>query len=209
MNKRMAVEAQYKTCARRYATAIDYLNVILVQDVVVYRIQFRLDVKAWGTISQEEFSKLLTSFIRFGKRARPLSKCVGYLGCWSLNSQSKTFADVLFFFPRSKLMQVDGIASSIIDYWHKFLTTHFKGKSKKDPQNVYSDTESIAVFSSQREFNSKFVVFDLRDRKKQNLFKQTVIKYLAYNEIFQPKPAAPIRKVLIKGSTAKVIKVNN
>lgn len=209
MNKRMAVEAQYKTCARRYATAIDYLNAILVQDVVVYRIQFRLDVKAWGIISQEEFSKLLTSFIRFGKRARPLSKCVGYLGCWSFNSQSKTFADVLFFFPRSKLTQVDGIASSIIDYWHKFLITHFEGKSKKDPQNVYSDTESIAVFSSQREFNSQFVVFDVRDRKKQNLFKQTVIKYLAYNEIFQPKPAAPIRKVLIKGSTAKVIKVNN
>lgn len=209
MNKRTAVEAQYKTCARRYATAIDYLNAILVQDVVVYRIQFRLDVKAWGTISQEGFSKLLTSFIRFGKRARPLSKCVGYLGCWTLNSQSQTFADVLFFFPRSKLTQVDGIASSIIDYWHKFLTTHFEGKSKKDPQNVYSDTESIAVFSSQREFNSKFVVFDVRDRKKQNLFKQTVIKYLAYNEIFQPRPAVPIRKVLIKGSTAKVIKVNN
>lgn len=209
MNKKTAIETQYKICARRYATAIDYLNAILVQDLVVYRIQFRLDVKAWGAISQEEFSKLFTSFIRFGKRARPLSKCVGYLGCWSINSQSKTFADVLFFFPRSKLTQVDGIASSIIDYWHKFLTTHFKGKSKKDPQNVYSDTESIAIFSSQREFNSQFVVFDVRDRKKQNLFKQTVIKYLAYNEIFQPKPAAPIRKVLIKGSTAKVIKVNN
>lgn len=209
MNKRTAVEAQYKTCARRYATAIDYLNAILVQDVVVYRIQFRLDVKVWGTISQEEFSKLLTSFIRFGKRARPLSKCVGYLGCWSLNSESKTFADVLFFFPRSKLTQVDGIASSIIDYWHKFLTTHFEGKSKKDPQNVYSDTKSIAVFSSQREFNSKFVIFDVKDRKKQSLFKQTVIKYLAYNEIFQPRPAAPIRKVLIKGSTANVEKINN
>lgn len=209
MNKRTAIETQYKTCARRHATAIDYLNAILVQDVVVYRIQFRLDVKAWGTISQEGFSKLLTSFIRFGKRARPLSKCVGYLGCWSLNIQKKCIADVLFFFPRSKLTQVDGIASSIIDYWHKFLITHFEGKSKKDPQNVYSDTESIAVFSSQREFNSKFVVFDVRDRKKQNLFKQTVIKYLAYNEIFQPRPAVPIRKVLIKGSTAKVIKVNN
>ena len=208
-NKTTAIEAHYKTCARRYATSIDYLNAILVQDVVVYRIQFRLDVKVWGTISQEEFSKLLTSFIRFGKRARPLSKCVGYLGCWSLNSESKTFADVLFFFPRSKLTQVDGIASSIIDYWHKFLTTHFEGKSKKDPQNVYSDTESIAVFSSQREFNSKFVIFDVKDRKKQSLFKQTVIKYLAYNEIFQPRPAAPIRKVLIKGSTANVEKINN
>ena len=41
MNKRTAVEAQYKTCARRYATSIDYLNAILVQDVVVYRIQFK------------------------------------------------------------------------------------------------------------------------------------------------------------------------
>lgn len=209
MNKRTAIEGQYKTCARRYATAIDYLNAILVQDVVVYRIQFRLDVKAWGAISQEEFSKLFTSFIRFGKRARPLSKCVGYLGCWSLNIQNKSIADVLFFFPRTKLMNIDGTATSIIDYWHKFLTTHFEGKSKKDPQNVYSDTESIAVFSSQREFNSKFVIFDVRDRKKQNLFKQTVIKYLAYNEIFQPKPAVPIRKVLIKGSTANVEKGNN
>ena len=209
MNKRTAIESQYKTCARRYATAIDYLNAILVQDVVVYRIQFRLDVKAWGAISQEEFSKLFTSFIRFGKRARPLSKCVGYLGCWSFNIQNKSIADVLFFFPRTKLTNIDGTATSIIDYWHKFLTTHFEGKSKKDPQNVYSDTESIAVFSSQRKFNSKFVVFDLRDRKKQNLFKQTVIKYLAYNEIFQPKPAVPIRKVLIKGSTANVEKGNN
>lgn len=209
MNKRTAIEGQYKTCARRYETAIDYLNAILVQDVVVYRIQFRLDVKAWGAISQEEFSKLFTSFIRFGKRARPLSKCLGYLGCWSLNIQNKSIADVLFFFPRTKLTNIDGTVSSIIDYWHKFLTTHFEGKLKKDPQNLYSQTESIPVFSSQREFNSKFVVFDVRDRKKINLFKQTVIKYLTYNEIFQPRPVIPIRKVLIKGSTAKVIKVNN
>ena len=176
---------------------------------MVYRIQFRLDVKVWGTISQEEFSKLLTSFIRFGKRAQPLSKCIGYLGCWTLNSQHKTIADVLFFFSRSKLTQVDGIARSIIDYWHKFLKIHFEHKSNKDPQKVYSDTESIAVFSSQQEFNSKFVIFDVKDRKKQSLFKQTVIKYLAYNEIFQPRPAAPIRKVLIKGSTANVEKINN
>ena len=176
---------------------------------MVYRIQFRLDVKVWGSISQEEFSQLFTSFIRFGKRAQPLSKCAGYLGCWSLNIQNKTIADVLFFFPRTKLTNIDGTASSIIDYWHNFLTTHFELKSKKDPQNVYSDTESMAVFSSQQEFNSKFVIFDVRDRKKQNLFKQTVIKYLAYNEIFQPRPAAPIRKVLIKGSTANVEKINN
>jgi hypothetical protein len=209
MNKRTAIEAQYKICARRYATAIDYLNAILVQDVVVYRIQFRLDVKGWGTTPQEEFAKLFTSFIRFGKRAQPLSKCVGYLGCWSFNIQKKSIADVLFFFPRTKLTHVDGIARSIIDYWHDFLTKHFESKSKKDPQNVYSNTESIAVFSSQREFNSKFVVFNVRDRKKQNLFKQSVIKYLAYNEIFQPKPAVPIRKVLIKGSTAKVAKASN
>lgn len=209
MNKRTAIEAQYKICARRYATAIHYLNAILVQDIVVYRIQFILDIKVWGNISQEEFSKLFTSFIRFGKRAQPLSKCVGYLGCWSLNIQKKSIADVLFFFPRSKLTQVDGIASSIIDYWHNFLTNHFESKSKKDPQDVYSDTESIAVFSSQREFNSKFVIFDAKDRKKQNLFKQTVIRYLAYNEIFQPRPTVPIRKVLIKGSTANIEKGNN
>ena len=209
MNKKTAIETQYKICARRYETAIDYLNAISVQDLVVYRIQFILDVEGWGTIPQEEFSKLFTSFIRFGKRAQPLSKCVGYLGCWSLNIQKKSIADVLFFFPRSKLTQVDGIASSIIDYWHNFLTNHFESKSKKDPQDVYSDTESIAVFSSQREFNSKFVIFDVKDRKKQNLFKQTVIKYLSYNEIFQPRPAVPIRKVLIKGSTANVEKINN
>lgn len=209
MNKRTAIETQYKICARRYATAIDYLNAILVQDLVVYRIQFILDIKGWGTIPQEEFSKLFTSFIRFGKRAQPLSKCVGYLGCWSLNIQKKCIADVLFFFPRTKLTHVDGIARSIIDYWHNFLTNHFDSKSKKDPQNVYSNTESIAVFSSQREFNSKFVIFDVKDRKKQSLFKQTVIKYLAYNEIFQPRPVVPIRKVLIKGSTANVEKINN
>lgn len=209
MNKTTAIEAQYKICARRYVTSIDYLNAILVQDVVVYRIQFILDVKAWGNISQEEFSKLFTRFIRFGKRAHPLSKCIGYLGCWTLNSQHKTIADVLFFFSRSKLMQVDGIACSIIDYWHKFLTTHFEHKSNKDSQKVYSDTESIAVFSSQKEFNSKFVIFDVKNRKKQNLFKQTVIKYLAYKEIFQPRPIVPIRKVLIKGSKSNVEKSNN
>ncbi|MEQ1310729.1 hypothetical protein [Acinetobacter sp. XH1639] len=206
MNKISAIEAQYKICARRYVTSIDYLNAILVQDVVVYRIQFILDVKAWGNISQEEFSKLFTNFIRFGKRAQPLSKCIGYLGCWTLNSQHKTIADVLFFFSRSKLTQVDGIARSIIDYWHKFLKIHFEHKSNKDPQKVYSDTESIAVFSSQQEFNSKFVIFDAKNRKKQNLFKQTVIKYLAYNEIFQPRPVVPIRKVLIKGSKVSIEK---
>lgn len=209
MNKRSAIDMQYKTCARRYATAINYLNAILTQDVVVYRIQFCLDEQGWGSISQENFSKVFTSFIRFGKRAQPLSQCVGYLGCWSLNIQYKTIADVLFFFPRTQLTQIDGVESSIIDYWHKFLTTHFESKTKIDSHSVYSDTKSIEVFSSQREFSSKFVVFSAKDIKKQNLFKQTIVKYLAYKEIFQRRPNIPIKKVLIKGSTTNIVKVSN
>lgn len=209
MNKQLAIEEQYKICARRYEIAVDYLNAIFKQDIVVYRIQFLLDLKTWGRISQAEFSKLFTSFIRFGKRAQPLSKCTGYLGCWSLTEGKQTIADVLFFFPRDAFTKLDDIPALVINYWNQFLTKNFDSKSKSDFQDVADETKSIGLFLSQPEFDSKYVVISAKDKSKQNLLKQTVVRYLCYLEAFQPRPVDPIRKVLIKGSTAKVIKVNN
>ncbi len=207
-NKSEANIIQHKICARRYATAIDYLDQMFTQDLVVYRIQFRVE-RNWGALSQEEFSTLFTSFIRFSKRSKPLSMSTGYLGSWNVGYESKTSADVLFFFPRTKLEQLDEVGVSIIKYWDRFLNNHIQAKINREPLDIINPTECIEIFLSQPEFSSKYVVFAANDKKKQRLFKNTIVKYLCYKEIFQPKPAAPIRKVLIKGSTAKMIKVNN
>ncbi len=210
-NKVEANIVQHKICARRYVTATDYIDNLFTQDLVVYRVQFRLEKYRSGLL-QEEFSKLFTSFVRFAKRSKPLSMGVGYLGSWNIGYENRIFADVLFFFPRTKIKQLDKVGESIVEYWDRFLYKHIQTKINCDPQDIINSSKSIEIFLSQPEFNSKFVIFDAKNRKKQNLFKQTVIKYLAYNEIFQPRPVVPIRKVLIKGSKVniekKVLKTN-
>lgn len=131
---------------------------------------------------------------------------VGYLGSWNIGYENRIFADVLFFFPRTKIKQLDKVGESLVEYWDRFLYKHIQTKINCDPQDIINSSKSIEIFLSQPEFNSKFVIFDAKNRKKQNLFKQTVIKYLAYNEIFQPRPVVPIRKVLIKGSKVSIEK---
>ena len=204
-NKVEANIVQHKVCARRYVTATDYIDHLFTQDLVVYRVQFRLEKYRSGLL-QEEFSKLFTSFVRFAKRSKPLSMGVGYLGSWNIGYENRIFADVLFFFPRTKIKQSDKIGESIVEYWDRFLYKHIQTKINCEPQDIINSSKSIEIFLSQPEFNSKFVIFDAKNRKKQNLFKQTVIKYLAYNEIFQPRPVVPIRKVLIKGSKVNIEK---
>lgn len=207
-NRSEANIIQHKICARRYATAIDYLDQMFTQNLVVYRIQFRVE-RCWGSLSQEEFSKLFTSFVRFSKRAKPLSMSTGYLGSWNVGYENKTSADVLFLFPRTKLEQLDEVGVSIIKYWDRFLNNHIQAKINREPKDIINPTECIEIFLSQPEFSSKYVVFAANDKKKQRLFKNTIVKYLCYKEVFQPKPVDPIRKVLIKGSTAKVAKASN
>jgi hypothetical protein len=189
---------QHKICARRYVTASNYLDRIFLQDLVVYRIQFRLE-RIGGGVPQEDFSKLFTSFVRFAKRAKPLSMNIGYLGSWNVGYEKKTFADVLFFFPRIKLEQLDEVGASIIKYWDGFLNNHMQAKINREPTEVINPTECIEIFLSQPEFSSKYVVFDANDKKKQRLFKNTIVKYLCYKEIFQPRPVKEIKKVLMKG----------
>lgn len=189
---------QHKICARRYVTASNYLDRIFLQDLVVYRIQFRLE-RIGGGVPQEDFSKLFTSFVRFAKRAKPLSMNIGYLGSWNVGYEKKTFADVLFFFPRIKLEQLDEVGASIIKYWDGFLNNHIQAKINREPTEVINPTECIEIFLSQPEFSSKYVVFDADDKKKQRLFKNTIVKYLCYKEIFQPRPVKEIKKVLMKG----------
>lgn len=189
---------QHKICARRYVTASNYLDRIFLQDLVVYRIQFRLE-RIGGGVPQEDFSKLFTSFVRFAKRSKPLSMNIGYLGSWNVGYEKKTFADVLFFFPRIKLEQPDEVGASIIKYWDGFLNNHMQAKINREPTEVINPTECIEIFLSQPEFSSKYVVFDANDKKKQRLFKNTIVKYLCYKEIFQPRPVKEIKKVLMKG----------
>jgi|GEM_PF-4868699 len=197
-NRSEANIIQHKICTRRYATASSYLDRIFLQDLAVYRIQFRLE-RIWGDVSQEEFSKLFTSFVRFGKRAKPLSMSTGYLGSWNVGYEKKTFADVLFFFPRKKLEQLDEVGASIIKYWDGFLNNHIQAKINREPKEIVNSTECIEIFLSQPEFSSKYVVFNANDKKKQKLFKNTIVKYLCYKEIFQPRPVKEIKKVLMKG----------
>ena len=201
-NKVEANIVQHKICARRYVTATDYIDHLFTQDLVVYRVQFRLEKYRSGLL-QEEFSKLFTSFVRFAKRSKPLSMSVGYLGSWNIGYENKIFVDVLFFFPRTKIKQLDKVGESIVEYWDRFLYNHIQTKINSEPQDIINSSKSIEIFLSQPEFNSNYVVIGATDKKKQRLFKNTVIKYLCYKEIFQPRPNKEIKKVLIKGSMIK------
>ncbi|WPE82285.1 hypothetical protein SB581_04700 [Acinetobacter baumannii] len=201
-NKVEANIVQHKICARRYATAIDYINHLFKQDLVICRVQFRLKKHRSG-LPQEEFSKLFTSFVRFAKRSKPLSMGVGYLGSWNIGYENRIFADVLFFFPRTKINQLDKVGESIVEYWDRFLYNHIQNKINREPQDIINSSKSIEIFLSQPEFNSNYVVIGATDKKKQRLFKNTIIKYLCYKEIFQPRPNKVIKKVLMKGTVTK------
>jgi hypothetical protein len=142
-------------------------------------------------------------FIRFGKRAKPLSWMHGYIGIWQEDATFNPFADVVLFLDHQAYDQRDNIIQQINDYWTKFIGSKIEsimGISKVDVSGL---ALSVNLLFSIAEMNQPYLLIESTDITKQKLIIDKLIPYFSYRDLYQCESTDIIPKAFIKGSPQK------
>lgn len=194
-----SLEYKYSVCQTRQRNVTHYVKQLFKKDCVLYRVQLTCNIQGRRLI-QSDFSKLFTLFIRFGKRAKPLSWMQGYIGIWQEDVLHQPFVDVVFFLDSQAYDQRDNIIQQINEYWIKFINKKIESITDVSKDHVNGSASPIQLLRSVQEMNQPYLLIESIDKAKQKLIVNELIIYFSYRDLFQRQPTDKIPKAFIKGS---------
>ena len=193
---------KYSSCKVRQSSAISYVGNLLKKDCVLYRVNLSCIVLE-RRLTQGEFSKLFTMFIRFGKRAKPLSWMYGYIGIWQEDALHNPFADVVFFLDAQAYDHHDNFIQQLNEYWTKFISKKIEFFIKTSKENIIGLAMPVKLLSSVSEINQSYLLIESIDKTKRKIIMNKLIPYFTYKDLFQGELTEKIPKAFFKGSLPK------
>lgn len=217
------MQYKYNVCQTRQRNAVVYVKQLFQQDCVLFRVQLRCTLQA-GRLTQSQFSKLLTMFIRFGRRAKPLSWMYGYIGIWQEDAALNPFADIVLFLNSETYEQHESVMSQLSEYWKNFVDSKIKSvievskdtdtdtdtdtdadtpDTDADKVNANSSASCIQLLASVKGLDQPCLLIESIDKAKQKLIINHLIPYFSYRDLFQRESIDKIPKAFIKGALQK------
>lgn len=189
-----------KVCDKRLASSQRYVKLLLTEDVYLLHVKFSCELNS-GVLSQDNLSKAFTSFLRTGKRAKPLKWLLGYLGLWQSDAHNNPYVDIYMFLEKGCEKQVSHIEQLLSEYWNHFIiekcTTFFGVPST----NIrHTSIELLPIYRSKSEYTESFLLIRAKEKNAHHFILETLIKFIVYRDLFQLDSQKDVPKVLIKGS---------
>ena len=189
-----------KVCDKRLASSQRYVKLLLTEDVYLLHVKLSCELSS-GVLSQDNLSKAFTSFLRTGKRAKPLKWLLGYLGLWQSDAHNNPYVDIYMFLEKGCEKQVSHIEQLLSEYWNHFIIekcTTFLGV----PHTCIRHTsiELLPIYRSKSEYTESFLLIRAKEKNAHHFILETLIKFIVYRDLFQLDSQKDVPKVLIKGS---------
>lgn len=198
-----------KVCDKRLVSSKQYVKKLLTEDVYLLHVKLSCELNS-GVLTQDNLSKAFTSFLRTGKRAKPLKWLLGYLGLWQLDAHNNPYVDMYMFLERGCVKQVSHIEELLSEYWNNFITE--KCATFLDvPSTCIRHTlvELLPIYRSRSEYAESFILIQAKDKNAHHFILETLIKFIVYSDLFQLDSQKDVPKVLIKGSKTTNDKSSN
>lgn len=198
-----------KVCDKRLVSSKQYVKQLLTEDVYLLHVKLSCELNS-GVLSQDNLSKAFTSFLRTGKRAKPLKWLLGYLGLWQLDAHNNPYVDMYMFLERGCVKQVSHIEELLSEYWNNFITE--KCATFLDVPSTcirHTPVELLPIYRSRSEYAESFILIQAKDKNTHHFILETLIKFIVYSDLFQLDSQKDVPKVLIKGSKTTNDKSSN
>lgn len=200
------LDHKQKVCDKRLAHSQEYVQQLLTEDVYLLHIKLSCELNT-GVLSQGNLSKAFTSFLRTGKRAKPLKWMLGYLGLWQLDAHNNPYVDMYVFLEKGCEKQVSHIGQQLSAYWNNFITEKSTALLNEPGTNIrHASIELLPIYRSKPEYAESVLLIRNQDKNAHNFILKTLIKFIVYRDLFQLDSQKDVPKVLIKGAKTKVEK---
>lgn len=200
------LDHKQKVCDKRLAHSQEYVQLLLTEDVYLLHIKLSCELNT-GVLSQGNLSKAFTSFLRTGKRAKPLKWLLGYLGLWQLDAHNNPYVDMYVFLEKGCEKQVSHIGQQLSAYWNNFITEKSTALLNEPGTNIrHASIELLPIYRSKPEYAESVLLIRNQDKNAHNFILKTLIKFIVYRDLFQLDSQKDVPKVLIKGAKTKVEK---
>lgn len=203
------LDHKQRVCDKRLVSSKQYVKKLLTEDVYLLHVKLSCELNS-GVLTQDNLSKAFTSFLRTGKRAKPLKWLLGYLGLWQLDAHNNPYVDMYMFLERGCVKQVSHIEELLSEYWNNFITE--KCATFLDvPSTCIRHTlvELLPIYRSRSEYAESFILIQAKDKNAHHFILETLIKFIVYSDLFQLDSQKDVPKVLIKGSKTTNDKSSN
>lgn len=203
------LDHKQRVCDKRLVSSKQYVKQLLTEDVYLLHVKLSCELNS-GVLSQDNLSKAFTSFLRTGKRAKPLKWLLGYLGLWQLDAHNNPYVDMYMFLEKGCVKQVSHIEELLSEYWNNFITE--KCATFLDvPRTCIRHTlvELLPIYRSRSEYAESFILIQAKDKNAHHFILETLIKFIVYRDLFQLDSQKDVPKVLIKGSKTRNDKSSN
>lgn len=193
-----------KVCDKRLASSQEYVQQVLAKDVYLLHMKLSCELNK-GVLRQKNLSEAFTSFLRTGKRAKPLKWLSGYLGLWQVDSNNNPYVDMYMFLEKGCEKQLSHIEQLLSEYWNKFITEKSTAFLSVQSTNIrHASVELLPIYRSRPEYAESVLLIQAKDKNTHNFILQTLIKFIIYHDFFQVDSQKDVPKVLIKGAKIKI-----
>jgi hypothetical protein len=192
-----------KVCDKRLASSQKYIQQLLTEDIYLVHVKLSCELNS-GVLNQDNFSKVFTSFLRTGKRAKPLKWLLGYLGLWQLDAHNNPYVDIYMFLEKGCEQQVSHIEQLLSEYWNNFIKEKCITFLGAPSTNIrHASIELLPIYRSRSEYVESVLLIQVKDKHAHKFILETLIKFIVYRDLFQLDSQKDVPKVLIKGSKIK------